>query len=64
MINGLNPYQAITFTDGAYSQNKNKCGYGVVLFTQGNKETYDKELLQAEKDFSMFEEKYSASSFS
>lgn len=42
MINSLNPYQAIAFTDGAYSQSKNKGGYGVVLFTQGSKETYDK----------------------
>lgn len=42
MINGLNQYQAIAFTDGAYSQNKNKGGYGIVLFTQDNKETYDK----------------------
>lgn len=42
MISGLNPYQAIAFTDGAYSQNKNKGGYGIVLFTQDNKETYDK----------------------
>lgn len=42
MINGLNPYQAVAFTDGAYSQNKNKGGYGIVLFTQDNKETYDK----------------------
>lgn len=38
----MNPYQAVAFTDGAYSQNKNKGGYGVVLFTHGNKETYDK----------------------
>ena len=38
----MNPYQAVAFTDGAYSQNKNKGGYGVVLFTQWNKETYDK----------------------
>ena len=42
MINGLNSYQAVAFTDGAYSQNKNKGGYGVVLFTQGSKEIYDK----------------------
>ena len=42
MIIKLPPNQAIAFTDGAYSQNKNKAGYGVVLFTQWNKETYDK----------------------
>jgi ribonuclease HI len=42
MITKLPPNQAIAFTDGAYSQNKNKAGYGVVLFTQWNKETYDK----------------------
>lgn len=42
MITKLPPNQAIAFTDGAYSQNKNKAGYGVVLFTQGNKELYDK----------------------
>lgn len=38
----LPPNQAIAFTDGAYSQNKNKAGYGVVLFTQNNKEIYNK----------------------
>ena len=37
MITKLPPNQAIAFTDGAYSQNKNKAGYGVVLFTQWNK---------------------------
>lgn len=42
MIVNLPPNQAIAFTDGAYSQNKNKAGYGVVLFTQGKKEIYDK----------------------
>ena len=42
MIIKLPPNQAIAFTDGAYSQNKNKAGYGVVLFIQWNKETYDK----------------------
>ena len=42
MIIKLPPNQAIAFTDGAYSQNKNKAGYGVVLFTQNNKEMYNK----------------------
>lgn len=42
MITNLPPNQAIAFTDGAYSQNKNKAGYGIVLFTKNNQETYDK----------------------
>ena len=42
MIANLSQNQAIAFTDGAYSQNKNKGGYGVVLFTQNNKEIFDK----------------------
>ena len=31
MIIKLPPNQAIAFTDGAYSQNKNKAGYGVII---------------------------------
>lgn len=42
MIHKLPLNQAIAFTDGAYSQTKNKGGYGVVLFTKSNKEIYDK----------------------
>nr|WP_297936908.1 RNase H family protein [uncultured Lachnoclostridium sp.] len=42
MINKLQVNQAIAFTDGSYSQNKNKGGYGIVLFIQNNKEIYDK----------------------
>lgn len=42
MITNLSSNQAIAFTDGAYSQTKNKAGYGVVLFMQRNKEIYDK----------------------
>ena len=42
MISNLMLNQAIVFTDGAYSQNKNKAGYGVVFFTQEGKEIYDK----------------------
>ena len=42
MITNLSPNQAIAFTDGAYSQNKNKAGYGIVLFTRNNKDIYDK----------------------
>ncbi|HAU87526.1 MAG TPA: hypothetical protein DCW90_19170, partial [Lachnospiraceae bacterium] len=38
MIHKLPLNQAIAFTDGAYSQTKNKGGYGVALFTKNNKE--------------------------
>lgn len=41
-IINLGDNQAIAFTDGAYSQKNKIGGYGVVLFTQGNKEIYDK----------------------
>lgn len=42
MIPKLPPKQALAFTDGAYSQNNNKAGYGIVLFTCDGKETFDK----------------------
>lgn len=41
MISNLPSNQAIAFTDGAYSRNLNKSGYGVVLFSP-YKETYYK----------------------
>lgn len=42
MIPKLPPKQAIAFTDAAYSKNKNRSSFGVVLFTSEGKEIYDK----------------------
>lgn len=41
-IINLSSDAAIAFTDGSYSQVKRKGGYGIVLFTQNNKQLHDK----------------------